>query len=253
MQGPRLDELQRASDTLAERARKIPGLVDVDTSLRTGKPEVSVRLDRPEGRRSRRAGGGRGRGAAAAGRRRSGDDLQRGRRAVPGAPARRRAEPRLRGRHRAAHGASARLGSVPLENIASFAHGEAPADIRRLEPAAPGDRVRQHAAGHVADRGTDADSEAAAQLGLGSEYRMGYPAGRASSNRTAQRLPAGARAVAHLHVPRAGGAVRVVAAPGDDPAVAAAHAAVRAASRSSSSASRSTSSRRSACWCCSAW
>ena len=58
-----------------------------------------------QGRRSRRAGLGCRRGAATAGRRRSGDDLQRGRRAVRGAPAGRRAEPRLRGRHRPAHGA----------------------------------------------------------------------------------------------------------------------------------------------------
>ena len=31
---------------LADKARSIPGLVDVDTSLRVGKPEMSVRLDR---------------------------------------------------------------------------------------------------------------------------------------------------------------------------------------------------------------
>ena len=48
MQGPSLAELERASNTLADRAKSIPGLVDVDTSLRIGKPEMSVRLDRPK-------------------------------------------------------------------------------------------------------------------------------------------------------------------------------------------------------------
>src|SRR6187455_611924 len=37
MQGPSLAELERASNTLADRAKSIPGLVDVDTSLRIGK------------------------------------------------------------------------------------------------------------------------------------------------------------------------------------------------------------------------
>ena len=46
--GPGLTELERASNTLADKARAIPGLVDVDTSLRIGKPEMSVRLDRPK-------------------------------------------------------------------------------------------------------------------------------------------------------------------------------------------------------------
>src|SRR5262245_60753087 len=36
MQGPDLRTLERASNTLAEKARSIPGLVDVDTSLRVG-------------------------------------------------------------------------------------------------------------------------------------------------------------------------------------------------------------------------
>ena len=48
LQGPDLRALERASNSLAETARAIPGLVDVDTSLRVGKPEMSVRLDRPK-------------------------------------------------------------------------------------------------------------------------------------------------------------------------------------------------------------
>ena len=49
MQGPDLARAaareQRAG---RDQPRAIPGLVDVDTSLRVGKPEMSVRLDRPK-------------------------------------------------------------------------------------------------------------------------------------------------------------------------------------------------------------
>src|SRR4029453_2217637 len=35
-------------EALLEKARAIPGLVDVDTTLNAGKPEMSVLLDRPK-------------------------------------------------------------------------------------------------------------------------------------------------------------------------------------------------------------
>ena len=63
-------------------AKKEPGVVDVDTSLNVGKPELSVNLDRLKAADLGVADFGRSRGAAAARRRRSGDDLQRRRRAV---------------------------------------------------------------------------------------------------------------------------------------------------------------------------
>ena len=80
---------------------------------------------------------------------------------------------------------SARLGSVALENIATFTHGAAPSDIRRLN------RQRQVTVGANMLPGT---SQAAAQeqisakaaaLGLGSEYRMGYTGRSRELNRTA--------------------------------------------------------------------
>ena len=48
MQGPDLRELQTQSERLVASAKKIPGLVDVDTNLNTGRPEWSIRLDRPK-------------------------------------------------------------------------------------------------------------------------------------------------------------------------------------------------------------
>ena len=46
--GPDLNKLDRASQQLVARVKKLKGVVDVDTSLNTGKPELSVRIDRPK-------------------------------------------------------------------------------------------------------------------------------------------------------------------------------------------------------------
>jgi HAE1 family hydrophobic/amphiphilic exporter-1 len=80
---------------------------------------------------------------------------------------------------------SSRLGAVPLENIASFAHGEAPSDIRRLN------RQRQVTVGANMLPGTSQSTAQqqiaaeAAQLGLGSEYRTGFAGRSRELNRTA--------------------------------------------------------------------
>jgi HAE1 family hydrophobic/amphiphilic exporter-1 len=46
--GPDLAKLDVTSRQLVERVKKLKGVVDVDTSLNTGKPELSVQLDRPK-------------------------------------------------------------------------------------------------------------------------------------------------------------------------------------------------------------
>ncbi|OFW04853.1 MAG: hypothetical protein A3H96_10615 [Acidobacteria bacterium RIFCSPLOWO2_02_FULL_67_36] len=46
MNGPDLQALERYANAVAAAARKEPGVVDVDTSLNVGKPELSVRVDR---------------------------------------------------------------------------------------------------------------------------------------------------------------------------------------------------------------
>ena len=48
MQGPDLDRLAAFSDALRKDVAAIPGLVDVDTSLNAGKPELSIDIDRPK-------------------------------------------------------------------------------------------------------------------------------------------------------------------------------------------------------------
>ena len=46
--GPDLKKLEVLGKQLVERVKVIPGVVDIDTSLNTGKPELSVRIDRPK-------------------------------------------------------------------------------------------------------------------------------------------------------------------------------------------------------------
>ena len=125
----------RAADAVAERgARPCRTLVDVDTSLNVGKPEVSVRVDRLKASRPGRRDLGCRECAAPARRRRRGNHVLRGWRTVRRSRARRGARPHDDG---PAIGnltvPSARLGSVPLENVASFnARSAAPSEINRL-------------------------------------------------------------------------------------------------------------------------
>ncbi|MDR0842948.1 MAG: efflux RND transporter permease subunit, partial [Acidobacteriota bacterium] len=46
LQGPDIDKLGEYSEQLMAKARNVPGLGDVDTSLRSGKPEVQLDIDR---------------------------------------------------------------------------------------------------------------------------------------------------------------------------------------------------------------
>ncbi|HET6788181.1 MAG TPA: efflux RND transporter permease subunit, partial [Aquabacterium sp.] len=46
IQGSDLRTLSRLSDTLLERLRQVPGLVDIDTSLKPNKPTIDITIDR---------------------------------------------------------------------------------------------------------------------------------------------------------------------------------------------------------------
>ncbi len=183
-----------------------------------------------EGVRPRRADRRRRRGAAPAGRRRPGDDLQRRRRAVRSPPA--------------------RAGREPIDR----------AGDRRADRAfvAAGQRAARQRRDVRSRRRRRPTSTAWAASGRSRSSPTCCPAGRRPRSRTrsqtefdklksGRRLPrrlhrpvegAGARgaelrarvrAVAGLHVSDSGGAVRVVAPPDHDSAVAAADAALRAA------------------------
>ena len=47
IQGPDLDKLAQYSDQLLAKMQTIPSLIDTDTTLRSGKPEVRLEIDRP--------------------------------------------------------------------------------------------------------------------------------------------------------------------------------------------------------------
>ena len=47
IQGPDLDQLQKYSDILIGKINQIPGATDADTTLRSGKPEVRLTINRP--------------------------------------------------------------------------------------------------------------------------------------------------------------------------------------------------------------
>jgi HAE1 family hydrophobic/amphiphilic exporter-1 len=130
--GPNLQELERISSQLVAKVKTIPGVVDIDTSMNVGKPELSVRVDRPK--------------AADMGVQ-VGDAAEALRLLVGGDQVTtynengEQYEVHLRARveHRDTQVAigsltvpSSRLGSVALDNVADFSAGSAPSDINRL-------------------------------------------------------------------------------------------------------------------------
>ncbi len=130
--GPDLKSLERFANAVADAARKEPGVVDVDTSLNVGKPELSVDLDRLK--------------AADLGVQIS-DAAEALRLLVGGDQVTTYNEggEQYEVHVRAGQGdrqtteaigqltvPSGRLGSVPLENVARFTPGSAPTEISRL-------------------------------------------------------------------------------------------------------------------------
>jgi hydrophobic/amphiphilic exporter-1 (mainly G- bacteria), HAE1 family len=129
--GPDLNKLEAISKQLVARAKTLPGVVDMDTSLNVGKPELSVQVDRPK--------------AADLGVQ-IGDAAEALRLLVGGDQVTTYNEGgeqyevhlRARAENRSTQAAigtltvpSARLGSVTLENVADFEPGTAPSDINR--------------------------------------------------------------------------------------------------------------------------
>jgi HAE1 family hydrophobic/amphiphilic exporter-1 len=130
--GPDLVALDKISRQLVERVKTIPGVVDMDTSMNVGKPELSVQVDRPK--------------AADLGVQ-VGDAAEALRLLVGGDQVttyneggeqyevhlRARAENRTTQQSIGSLAVpSSRLGTVALDNVADFTPGTAPSDINRL-------------------------------------------------------------------------------------------------------------------------
>jgi hydrophobic/amphiphilic exporter-1 (mainly G- bacteria), HAE1 family len=130
--GPDIGRLQQYAQQIAAATRKVPGAVDVDISLNPGKPELEVTLDR-----AKAADLGVQIGDAAEAMRLlvGGDQVTTFNEGGEQYEVHLRAQP---GTRRTAEDVGAlpvpstKLGSVALDNIASFAPGTAPAEIQRL-------------------------------------------------------------------------------------------------------------------------
>ncbi len=130
--GPDLDALARYANGVVEAVKKEPGVVDVDTSLNVGKPELSVRLDRmkasdlgvqiSDAAEALRLMVG---GDQVTTYNEGGEQYQVHVRAVQND----RETPEAIGQLTVPSG---RLGSVPLDNLATLTPGSAAAEINRL-------------------------------------------------------------------------------------------------------------------------
>jgi HAE1 family hydrophobic/amphiphilic exporter-1 len=184
--GPDLGLLQRYAQQVAETARKIPGAVDVDLSLNPGKPELQVQIDRAKAADL----GVQVSDAADALRLLVGGDQ-----VTTFNEGDEQYEVHLRARagsrqSQADVGAltvpSSRLGSVSLDNIASFTPGASPAEITRLN------RERQITVfasllpGASQTPVMTAMQEAAAGLGMGPEYSARFAGRSRELGRAAQ-------------------------------------------------------------------
>jgi HAE1 family hydrophobic/amphiphilic exporter-1 len=130
--GPDLRTLEQLGQRLLERVKALPGVVDVDTSLNVGKPEMSVQVDRLK---ASNVGVQIADAAEALRLLVGGDQVTTYNEAGEQYEVHLRARAENRSTEAALAGLtvpSSRLGSVSLDNVARFAHGSAPADINRV-------------------------------------------------------------------------------------------------------------------------
>jgi HAE1 family hydrophobic/amphiphilic exporter-1 len=185
VQGPDLAGLERYSEALRAAVAGIPGLVDVDTTLNAGKPELSVYLDRPKAADL----GVQITDAAEALRLLvGGDQVTTYNEGGEQYAVYLRARDTNRGSEAAIAALpvpSGRLGIVTLDNIARFASGDAPATISRTS------RQRQVTVTANMLPGTSQAAvqeqivEAARDLGMPPEYRADFAGRSRELNRTA--------------------------------------------------------------------
>jgi HAE1 family hydrophobic/amphiphilic exporter-1 len=184
LRGPELRGLQEYSERLLEKVKTIPGVVDADTTLNAGKPEVSVRMDRPK---AADLGVPLAEAAEALRLLVGGDAVTTYNEGGEQYEVHVRAEADDRDSE-AALGRlpiPSRLGTVALEDVARFTRGEESADIRRLS------RQRQVTVMVNLLPGTSQAAvqaqmtEFAGQLGMAPGYTGGFSGQSRELNRTA--------------------------------------------------------------------
>ncbi|HUU33028.1 MAG TPA: efflux RND transporter permease subunit, partial [Vicinamibacterales bacterium] len=173
LRGPDLAALEGYSKQLVDEVKQMPGLVDVDTTLNAGKPELSVNVDRPKA-----ADMGVAISDAAEALRLlvGGDEVTTYNEGGEQYEVHLRARAQDRSTLAAIAGItipSSRLGSVALENVADFSRASAPADISRSA------RQRQVTiTANLLPGASQSDLQSAMvakaeALGMGADYRAG--------------------------------------------------------------------------------
>ena len=185
VQGPELDQLEKYSEALRLKARAIAGLVDVDTTLNAGKPEMSVYLDRPK---ASDLGVQIADAAEALRLLVAGDQVTTYNEAGEQYEVHLRAQEVNRGSQEAIAGLpvpSSRLGIVSLDNIATFSHGDSPATISRMGRQRQVTLTANMLPGTSQATAQEAIVAAARDLNFAPEYRADFAGRSRELNRTA--------------------------------------------------------------------
>jgi HAE1 family hydrophobic/amphiphilic exporter-1 len=185
VQGPDLEQLEKFSEALRAKAQTIPGLVDIDTTLNAGKPEMSVLLDRPK---AADLGVQVADAAEALRLLVAGDQVTTFNESGEQYEVHLRAEERDRGSPEAIASLpvpSSRHGIVTLDNIATFASGDSPATISRMGRQRQVTLTANMLPGTSQGAAQDAIAAAAAELNFGPEYRGDFAGRSRELNRTA--------------------------------------------------------------------
>jgi HAE1 family hydrophobic/amphiphilic exporter-1 len=186
--GPDLKKLEEIGEQMLAKVKTLPGVVDVDTSLSVGKPELSVQIDRPK---ASDLGVQIGDAAEALRLLVGGDQVTTYNESGEQYEVHLRARAENRSTEEAIAALtvpSSTLGSIPLENVATFAPGSAPADISRLA------RQRQVTIlANLLPSASQANVQTAIQeefdtLKPGSDYRGGFTGRSKELGRAAQNF-----------------------------------------------------------------
>ncbi len=186
--GPDLKKLEQAGTALLARVRTIPGVVDPDTSLNVGKPELSIQVDRLK---AADLGVQIGDAAEALRLLVGGDQVTTYNEGGEQYELHLRARAEDRSTEAAIAGLtvpSSRLGAVSLDNVARFSTDSAPSDINRLA------RQRQVTVfANLLPSASQAEVQNAiqsefAKMNPGSEYRGGFTGRSRELGRAAQNF-----------------------------------------------------------------
>ena len=248
--GPELSVLTKASQEALAKFKEVPGVVDADTSLKTGNPELKVQINRDL---AAQLGVAPADIATALRYFVGGSEVttynEKGR-AIRRVSARSGAVSQRPAEHRRFDGSLDQVGRRPVTAGGEFRRGHRPRLHRALQRVGAGHAVVEHQAGRLADR----DFERAGkdrrrpQFGAGLHRRAGRLVQRVGAHR--QFVLDGDCALVHLYVSDFGGAVRELGSPDHDFDELAPHGSVSRCCRCYCSGRASTSFRCWGFWCC---